>query len=232
MIYKKECPDCDEYIKYKYKKAYETSIKNNIVCIPCRAKYNRIKSKGIFIRICPKCKNEVVYKNKGSYLYAIKQGRNCLTCHLQSEKMIEITRNRYLGKRRTFTKKWIENLRIGSKKYLQNMTEEAHLDHREKSFYGLWGMSYDDFLKRLPEYKRYRLLVNRETNKQPLYLLENIEKRGRCDINPNAYHLDHKISIHDGFFKNIPYEKIGNFKNLQMLPWRENLSKGRKSDYD
>lgn len=55
-------------------------------------------------------------------------------------------------------------------------------------------------------------------------------------INPNnydrgrfAYHLDHKLSRHEGFMNNIPPEIIGHWTNLEMIHWVDNLTKNRKS---
>lgn len=47
---------------------------------------------------------------------------------------------------------------------------------------------------------------------------------------PNAYELDHIVSVYYGFRNNIPAELIASKENLQMLPWRENGAKGRKYD--
>lgn len=76
------------------------------------------------------------------------------------------------------------------------------------------------------DFKKYELLVWSITNKQPLEELKNYEKRGNIAYKKNAYHLDHKISIKYGFENNIPPYIIGNIDNLQMLPARENCSKG------
>lgn len=41
-----------------------------------------------------------------------------------------------------------------------------------------------------------------------------------------GYQLDHIISVKRGFLNNIPPEIIAHVDNLQMLHWRENMSKG------
>ena len=78
-------------------------------------------------------------------------------------------------------------------------------------------------------FRIYELLVWSITNKQPLKELKNYEKRGNVGYKKDAYHLDHKISIKYGFENNILPYIIGNIDNLQMLPARENCSKGSKS---
>ena len=81
-----------------------------------------------------------------------------------------------------------------------------------------------------PEYKKYSGRVHRLTKK--------IYEEHKGEINPNdyprglagepsVYHLDHIVSIRYGFDNNIPPEEIAKKENLQMLPWRENISKGK-----
>lgn len=63
-------------------------------------------------------------------------------------------------------------------------------------------------------YKLYEAEIN------PLKL-----KRGQ---GPDDYHLDHILSIYEGFKQGLPPEFIARKENLQMLKSKENLSKGRK----
>ena len=76
----------------------------------------------------------------------------------------------------------------------------------------------------MPEFKKYFNGVRCETKKQPLNQLENYEKRGKTGV-VDAYHLDHKYSIYFGFKNNIPTQIIGNICNLEMIPWKENVTK-------
>lgn len=82
-----------------------------------------------------------------------------------------------------------------------------------------------------PEYRRYRNRVSTLT-KQTYQKYKDV-------INPNnykrtiagvdeGYHLDHKISCREGFDNNMAPELISDVSNLQMLPWLENVRKGRK----
>ncbi len=59
------------------------------------------------------------------------------------------------------------------------------------------------------------------TEEQPLQILENSDKRGWKN-----HHLDHIYPISLGFYNKIPPKKIGNIKNLQFIPYKENLRKG------
>ena len=69
--------------------------------------------------------------------------------------------------------------------------------------------------------KWYYAKVWEVTESQPLYILENFNKRGWKN-----HHLDHIFPIFIGYKKGIPPEKVGNIKNLRFLPFKENLEKG------
>ena len=82
-----------------------------------------------------------------------------------------------------------------------------------------------------PEYRKFR---NRVANLTEYVYNENMSK-----INPNnymrtlagidgGYHLDHIISCREGFDKGYTPEQISDVTNLQMLPWRDNVVKGKK----
>lgn len=43
----------------------------------------------------------------------------------------------------------------------------------------------------------------------------------------NGYQLDHKISIKWGFVHGLNPKIVGSLENLQMLPWKDNLLKGK-----
>jgi transposase-like protein len=86
------------------------------------------------------------------------------------------------------------------------------------------GFTYDEYVSLLPIFKKYRKLVTKVTNKQLLETLSNYEKRGKCGIK-GAYQLDHKYSILEGFKNGVEPEIIGNIKNLEFIPWEENINK-------
>lgn len=85
----------------------------------------------------------------------------------------------------------------------------------------------------LLSFRKYR---NRLAN-----LTEKVYSEFIDEINPNrytrglagqegAYHLDHIISARFGFDNNIPPEVLAEKENLQMLPWRDNITKGANVD--
>lgn len=88
-------------------------------------------------------------------------------------------------------------------------------------------MNYDEYLKIIDEYYKYELTVLKITRRQPISTLPNYDKRGNSGVD-GAYHLDHKFSIIEGFKNNVKPELIGNIKNLEFIPWEENLNKRAK----
>ena len=67
-------------------------------------------------------------------------------------------------------------------------------------------------------------MSNQHTKKQSINNLLGHEKRGVSGC-IGAYHLDHKFSILEGFKKNINPLVIGNVKNLEFIPWIDNIKK-------
>ena len=76
------------------------------------------------------------------------------------------------------------------------------------------------------DFELYKMLVWKYTYRNNLNLLENFHKRGRSDLCEDAHHIDHIIPIIYGFNNNILPHIIGGMKNLQMLHYKENCSKG------
>lgn len=74
---------------------------------------------------------------------------------------------------------------------------------------------------RMSERKRYKAAVWKLTELQPLHLLPNIEKRAF-----RGWHIDHVLSIMEGYRRGLPAETIAHISNLRMLPAKENLNKG------
>lgn len=89
------------------------------------------------------------------------------------------------------------------------------------------NIPYDEFLKKSNEFTKYKRKVVSVTKKQPIHNLKNFDKRGVSGVDGN-YHLDHKFSIVEGFKDKISPEIIGNIKNLEFIPWMENVKKRTK----
>lgn len=95
---------------------------------------------------------------------------------------------------------------------------------KRMSVLNLTWNEYTDWRKNQKTYYRE---VWRITNQQPLQTLENFESRGRAGIE-GAYHLDHIVSISEGFKKKIAPEIIGGMENLKFITWEDNLKKRDK----
>jgi len=80
------------------------------------------------------------------------------------------------------------------------------------------------------EYLEYKRQVELITRKQPINTLENHELRGVIGKDENPYHLDHVISMYEGFMEDVPPEIIGNIINLRFIPAGKNITKGNKSN--
>lgn len=110
---------------------------------------------------------------------------------------------------------------------LENIDENGNnvYDRRTLQNYesGFWTKpeDKDDF-----EHYRTKVFKVMYKLKDEISKLENFEKKGHA--NQGKYHLDHKLSIIEGFKQNIPPYIIGNINNLEMILGRNNLSKGRK----
>lgn len=81
------------------------------------------------------------------------------------------------------------------------------------------------------EYELYKKEVWSHTNSNDISSLTNHHKRGLAGVE-GAYHLDHKFSIFQGFVEGIDPKIIGSYKNLECIPWRENVVKQGKCSID
>ena len=80
-----------------------------------------------------------------------------------------------------------------------------------------------------PKKRDYYLEVWNITNKQPLHILENYEKRGKAKKGTDNYQVDHIIPIIYGYKKNISPNIIGDMKNLRMIHWKENIKRNKNN---
>jgi hypothetical protein len=132
------------------------------------------------------------------------------------ESILEISEK--TGLTTSFIDKYLRNV-----EYRRNKSEATSISSVRKYS----GIPYNEYLINLSEYKKYRKKVINITNKQPIKNLPNYDKRGNYK-NINAYHLDHKYSISEGFKNDILPEIIGNIENLEFIPWEDNLKKKNK----
>ena len=81
---------------------------------------------------------------------------------------------------------------------------------------------YQENIKR--DYTLYRKLVMHFTRANDVSTLEHYDERG-----VKGYHLDHCLSVKEGFEQGIPAHIIGSLANLKFIRASENLKKGRGS---
>jgi len=89
-----------------------------------------------------------------------------------------------------------------------------------------------DPLNHIKEFRRYHAAVYRLTKKiyieNETILNPNKLIRGKQNKTNNNYHLDHKVPINICWKEGIMGELCASPENLQLIPWRENISKNGK----
>lgn len=109
---------------------------------------------------------------------------------------------------------YIDKLRNIDRAYMQTETY-----HKAKS------------KKTTPAYRKYAGTIHR--------LSQKIYEQNEKTINPDGYirtvcgveggyQLDHIIPVRFGFDNNIPVEEVARLENLRVIPWKQNLKKGKK----
>lgn len=180
---------------------------------------------------CTNCGKEQEYKNKVSWLNVRTKLRrdgyyHCRVCAgiIGRKNSDKKPTGRPVGSKTSPARRQNHSRPGNGKKLCDSLSYEQRMKGiAKRNGY----QTYEEYRESLPEWKAYKIDVWRLTNKQPLHLLENYDKRG-VNGEEGAYTLDHKVSIRKGFLENIPAEKIANIENLQMLPWEENITKGWK----
>jgi len=166
---------------------------------------------------------------KGNPMYGKKQTDNAK--RLMSENHADISGKNNVNFGKTYEEIYgiMKSLEIKNKLKVANLGKSRSIESRKKQTDTIiqkkYNISYDEYLNTLDDKDRYYKLVRDITKQQPIYLLENYDKRGRADLDGNAYHLDHKISISYGFHNNISPKEIGDINNLRFIYWKDNIIK-------
>ena len=199
-----------------------------------------------YIRNCPKCDIEIKHKSKYNYRDAKLEGRLCKSCMLKGRSQKELYGNRYdavINARKSTQKEtgwwWHDKIAENRKKRGTNKLSDEHKKWiSENSYFNNTGenhvhikkilieqnITYEQYLDRLDDYKRYKRAVILLTNKIDVSKLPNSEKRGKCGT-PNAYQLDHIQEISEGYILGISPNEIAHISNLQFIPWELNNKK-------
>lgn len=202
-------------------------------------------------KICPtcKCKFEVAECFKDTAIFC---SRKCIRRSKEIRKKISIGVSKYFkenGVSNEVRKKisvslkgkkpWNTGKSYKNPKQSRTMKERGHWK-KGQTFEERFGKKKAKILKKkLSDYRKsiakpkdekyrdYKLEVWTITNKQPLNILENIEKRGKAKKGTDNYQLDHIIPIRYGYLNNIDPKIVGNIKNLRMIPWKQNIKRYR-----
>jgi hypothetical protein len=174
-------------------------------------------------RNCPSCDKELIYENHNSFYRARKCNSKCKSCMQSGEN------NSFHGKIHTEeTKDKLSKYNSGSNNKMYGkpsaMSGRTHTEETIQKMSDKRTKYWETHRVDTTEFEEYRNKVDALTNKQPIKLLENFDKRGVSGLD-GAYHLDHITSVWWGFHNNIPPEEIAHISNLRMIPWLENQKK-------
>jgi hypothetical protein len=201
-----------------------------------------------FERNCPACNKIIEYKSYQGYETAIKRNGKCQKCgcgwmkgqtkenNESIKKMSEKVSNKWKEKFNNGYKVWNRGLTKNNNTIVKDISEKRkgkkHTEEVKKviSFHSKmrWELGvYDNqYGENYNEFKKYQNKVHKLTNKIR-HLIEGFDENKRGVMGKSgAYQIDHIIDIKFGFDNNIPVEEIADLKNLQFIPWEENLKKG------
>ncbi len=230
--WKRNCPECRVDILYSYKCSYVRGMKKNNVCRSCsqtgkKQSIDTIEKRASKLRGRKRPEHSKLMMGCGNPMYGKAGSWSGKKNLLQS---IRMSGDNNPSKRQDVRDK-ISDFHKGkpkSKSHKQNISEN-HADFigenhpKIKKIMNDEGISYIEYRDRKTDMEKYKQEVMYITEKQPLHLLENYNKRGHF-----SYHLDHIYPISKGFENNILPEVIGDISNLQMLWWKDNLKKSNK----
>ena len=225
----KNCPSCGKILNYANKSKLNRSIAKNSTCKPCSKKGEKnpqfnIKENHPFYG---KSRLDMVGENNPSKRRDVRE-------KIKNSKMG--TSNPMFGKIGTKSPRYgkkhddvtLKKIKENTKKSLS--TIEMREKIRKRTIESQLNISYEEWKQSLSEWEKYNNEVWMITRLQPIQLLENYTKRGRIKDKPDAYHLDHAVSIWYGFKNKIPAEIIGNIKNLRFIKAIENVRKRHNID--
>ena len=210
----RNCPQCNIEITHTTKYNRDRCDKNKMLCRSCGIEKMKKSKQGKPLTMLSKWYYRP--KIKGPFV------RNCPKCNKElcySRKDIRDRANKQNSicnscSAKLYKKSWVNVIK--NKHRQQMAATKAGYD------------TYDEYLKDLDNKKKYYREVRKITRQQDISILENYEKlRGLCGVN-GAYQLDHIIPISVAYEKQMNPEDVGHISNLQIIPWKKNLSKSNK----
>jgi hypothetical protein len=214
-IYLRNCPICNTEVSYTNKRCWYNANHANAKCKKCQNEYTKkiIKdkiSKGETWGGPRNAEREKTLERPFK--------RNCPNCNTEIRYSREDIRDN-AEKKKTVCNSYSTKL---YNKTFNNVIKEEHIKKMRATKAGF--DSWEEYVEKYPKKQFYKREVWRLTYKNPLNELEHWDKRGRCGVD-GAYQLDHIQSINRGWKNGIPAEKIADWDNLRMIPWKDNRKK-------
>jgi hypothetical protein len=215
--WKRECPSCLTIKYYSNKRNWKRAVETNTVCPKCHPGPTKETITKIVSSLSKKTYPTRASNTKKGKVLPFK--RNCPECSKEL---------RYVNER-TVARANKQNAvcnSCSSKIYKKSWQYVIKDDHVKKMAAKKAGYdTYEAYMTDLDNKKRYYREVRKITRKQDISILENYDKlRGLCGVE-GAYQLDHITPISVGYEKNIVPNIIGDIRNLQIIPWKDNLLK-------
>lgn len=170
--------------------------------------------------------SEAVKNSEKAKLQRIQRsilGQKALQEKIQS--MSEEDKTQHFRKQQASREKyWIENFGVTNVMQIDDIKNRNHEKMKQTNYdSGHWMR--DDQLEDVELYNRQ---VKRNQDEKLIEKLEGYLNRGRADLKPGYFHLDHKYSKRQGFDDGILPYLIGHIVNLEFITGPNNCSKGKK----
>ena len=214
---KRTCPKCSSEITYTDRSNWLRASKRNSKCNKCTVRTTPESAKKISealtgIKRSPRQSNNKKPDQEKFF-------RNCPKCskqmgYVKKYNLDRANRNNALcnGCSTVVHKKsWNYVIKNSARKQMA----------ATKAGYPTW----EAYMADLDKKKKYQRKVRSLTRKQDISGLPNYDKLRGLHGTPGAYQVDHIISVREGFEKNIPPATIADITNLQIIPWKDNLTK-------
>lgn len=208
--------------------------------LPVGVKERILNGEELLVRSCSFCNSEVVHRGKSkrwNVVLAIKENHACSKCHagVFTKKQIPWNKDQQTSEETKLKQSLVKQGKpVHSKEYKEWLSQNSKFAKTGEFSVVIQkilkeaGLSYQEYLHKNSNFKEYKQKVLHITKQQPVHLLPNSDKLRGLAGTPGAYQLDHIVSIKKGHENNISPAAIGNIKNLQFLPWKENLLKKTK----
>jgi 5-methylcytosine-specific restriction endonuclease McrA len=210
----RNCPQCNIEITHTTKYNRDRCDKNKMLCRSCGIEKMKKSKQGKPLTMLGEWYSRP--KIKGPFL------RTCPECFVE----IKYSRKDHMDRANKLNSICNSCSTIIYKKSWTYVIKDEHIKKMaaKKAGYD----TYEEYLQDLDSRKKYYREVRKITRQQDISILENYDKlRGLCGVN-GAYQLDHIIPISVAYEKQMNPEDVGHISNLQIIPWKKNLSKSNK----